>query len=229
MVQGRMVSGKIYHLFTMLNIKKFECNAVCENCYIVSDETKECMIVDCGAHGPFEQKAISQYIEAEGLKPTIHVLTHGHFDHVMGCGFVYDAYGLQPILHERDAETYKNAGKLAMEFGMTIEGNMPAIGRLVNDDEEVTFGNHTFKVIHTPGHSKGSVVYYSAEEALTFTGDTLFLGSIGRTDLPGGSMFQIIQSLRMFTQLPDNTRVLPGHGPETQVGYELAHNPYLDR
>ena len=157
------------------------------------------------------------------------MLTHGHFDHVMGCRFIYDTYGLQPGLCERDAEMYNGAKTQAADFGLNFEGDMPALGRCVNDGDEVAFGSHTFKVIHTPGHSQGSVVYYSDQEAVAFTGDTLFKNSIGRTDLPGGSMFQIIQSLRMFTQLPDNTRVLPGHGPETTIGYELATNPYLDR
>ncbi len=213
----------------MLNIKNIPCNMLATNCYIASDDNKECMIVDCGAHGPMEQEAIKQYIEENGLTPKVHVLTHGHFDHVMGCRFIYDTYGLQPVINERDAETYKNAKGLAAEFGIMMDGDMPIIGRCVNDGDEVAFGSHTFKVIHTPGHSKGGVVYHCAEEDVAFTGDTLFRSSIGRTDLPGGSMFQIIQSLRMLMQLPDTTRVLPGHGPETTIGHELASNPYLDR
>lgn len=213
----------------MLTIKTFECNMLSENCYIVNDETKECMIVDCGAHGPFEKSAIEQYIKQNELKPVLHVLTHGHFDHVMGSKFIHSTYGLKPVICERDADMYKDAKKLAGDFGIETEGAMPAIGRCVNDGDEVSFGTHTFKVIHTPGHSKGCVVYYCAEESLAFTGDTLFRNSIGRTDLPGGSMFQIIQSLRSLMQLPDNTRVLTGHGPETTIGYELASNPYLDR
>lgn len=213
----------------MINIKKFECNMLSENCYIVSDETGECMIVDCGAYGPFEQKAIEDYINGNSLTPKLHVLTHAHFDHVLGCKFLHDTYGLQPVVCESDADTYKDVKKYAAEFGVTFNDEMPVIGRCVNDGDEVSFGNHTFKVIHTPGHSRGCVVYYSDEESTAFTGDTLFRGSIGRTDLPGGSMFQIIQSLRMLMQLPDNTVVLPGHGPETTIGKELASNPYLDR
>lgn len=213
----------------MLDIKTIQCNALAENCYLVSDETKECMIVDCGAHGPFEQQAITKYISDNHLQPVLHVLTHGHFDHVMGCRFIHDTYGLQPVVCERDAELYKDAKNLASQFGVIIDGDMPIIGRCLNDGDEVSFGNHTFKVIHTPGHSKGSVIFYSEEEAVAITGDTLFKNSIGRTDFPGGSMFQMIQSLRMFTQFPDDTRVLPGHGPETTIGYELATNPYLDR
>lgn len=200
-----------------------------ENCYIVSDETKECMIVDCGAVGSAEEQYIKDYISEKGLTPKLHVLTHGHFDHVMGAKFIYETYGLQPVISEQDAELYKDFKGDAESVGYVVDYTLPVIGRCVNDGDEVKFGNHTFRVIHTPGHSRGCVVYYCEEEEIAFTGDTLFRGSIGRTDLPGGSMFQIIQSLRMLTQLPDTTQVYPGHGRETSIGYELASNPYLDR
>ena len=179
--------------------------------------------------GIFEETFIKDYIKENGLKPVLYVLTHGHFDHIMGSKFVKDAYGLQPVISDRDAEMYKNFKQDARSFGLEVDYDMPVIGRCVNDGDEVKFGSHTFKVIHTPGHSQGSVVYYCEEEDVCFTGDTLFRGSIGRTDLPGGSMFQIIQSLRMLTQLPDSTQVYPGHGEPTSIGYELASNPYLDR
>ena len=200
-----------------------------ENCYIVSDETKECMIIDCGAASVMEQKAISDYITKEGLKPVLYVLTHGHFDHVMGGKWLYETYGLQPTICERDAELYKNFRKDSADMGYRVDYDLPVIGRCVNDGDTVTFGNSTFKVIHTPGHSKGSVVYYNKEKNIAFTGDTLFKGSIGRTDLPGGSMFQMINSLRLLEQLPDDTTIYPGHGPETTMKLEGATNPYLDR
>lgn len=213
----------------MIDIKTIQCNLLSENCYIVSDETKECMIVDCGAVGEAETGFIKNYIAEQGLTPKLHVLTHGHFDHMMGAKFVYETYGIQPTIHERDAELYKNFKSDAESVGYTIDYAAPIIGRCLNDGDKVTFGSHTFNVIHTPGHSKGCVVYYCPDEEVCFTGDTLFRGSIGRTDLPGGSMFQIIQSLRMLTQLPDTTQVYPGHGRPTSIGYELASNPYLDR
>ena len=200
-----------------------------ENCYIVSDETKECMIVDCGAASVMEQKAISDYISEEGLKPVLYVLAHGHFDHVMGGKWLYETYGLQPTICERDAELYKNFRKDSADMGYRVDYDLPIIGRCVNDGDTVTFGNTTFKVIHTPGHSKGSVVYYCKEENIAFTGDTLFRGSIGRTDLPGGSMFQMINSLRLLEQLPDETKIYPGHGYFTTMALEGASNPYLDR
>jgi glyoxylase-like metal-dependent hydrolase (beta-lactamase superfamily II) len=185
--------------------------------------------VDCGAFDEVERCAISDYIKENGLKPVLLVLTHGHFDHVMGCKWVFDNYGLQPVINDGDAELYKAFRNDAQSMGFIIDYDLPAIGRCVNDGDIVKFGNTEFKVIHTPGHSKGCVVYYNEKEGIAFTGDTLFRGSIGRTDLPGGSMFQIIQSLRMLTQLPDATKVFTGHGPSTTIGQELATNPYLDR
>lgn len=213
----------------MLTIKTFTCNMLQENCYVVNDESGECMIVDCGAFFPEESEAIFQYIEENGLKPVHSVLTHGHLDHIFGVKAIYDKYGLRPIIHSRDEKTYKDVNESAKQFGIDINLDMPPILRFVKDGDTITIGNTSFKVIETPGHSGGSVFYYCAEENVTFSGDTLFRGSIGRTDLPGGSMFQIIQSLRMITQLPDDTRVFSGHGAETTIGYELATNMYLDR
>ena len=213
----------------MLNIKNIQCNMLAENCYIVSDDCKECVIIDCGAYGNAEYDYIKNYISENNLKPTAHILTHGHFDHIMGAKWVYETYGILPTICEADAETYKDFNQEVVRFGFTIDFNLPPIGHCLNDGDEIHFGNHMFKVIHTPGHSKGGVVYHCAEENVAFTGDTLFRNGIGRTDLPGGNMFQIIQSLRKLTQLPDNTTVYPGHGSKTTIGYELATNPYLDR
>lgn len=213
----------------MLNIKNIQCNMLAENCYIVSDDSKECVIIDCGAYGNAEYDYIKNYISENNLKPTAHILTHGHFDHIMGAKWVYETYGILPTICEADAETYKDFNQEMVRFGFTIDFNLPPIGHCLNDGDEIHFGNHMFKVIHTPGHSKGGVVYHCAEENVAFTGDTLFRNGIGRTDLPGGNMFQIIQSLRKLTQLPDNTTVYPGHGSKTTIGYELATNPYLDR
>ncbi len=213
----------------MLEIKNIQCNMLGTNCYIASNEKKECVIVDCGASSVMECEAIRQYISDNKLSPTLHLLTHGHFDHLLGCSFIYETYGIKPTISSRDSDIYYAATEQLKGFGMSGEVTVPAIGRCVNDGDEVAFGDVIFKVIATPGHSKGSVVYYSQQEKVAFTGDTLFRGSIGRTDLQGGSMFQIIQSLRTLTQLPDDTIILPGHGDKTTLGMELATNPYLDR
>ena len=159
----------------------------------------------------------------------MHLLTHGHFDHIMGAKWVYETYGCSPPLCSEDVTIYNNFKEEIKNFGFAIDYDLPPVGHCLNDGDTITFGDCTFNVIHTPGHSRGSVVFYCASEHLAFTGDTLFRNSIGRTDLPGGSMFQIINSLRKLTQLPDDTTVYPGHGDKTSIGYELATNPYLDR
>lgn len=214
----------------MLTIKKFECNMFSENCYVVSDETKECMIVDCGALYEAEQNAIETYIRENELKPVVCALTHAHVDHIFGVRFICDRYNLKPVLREKDMPLYEGFQTQAQQMcGMDVDYSMPSETVFVEENDEVKFGTHAFRVIETPGHSRGSIFYYCEEEKVMFSGDTLFRGSIGRTDLPGGSMFQIIQSLRMITQYPDDTKVYSGHGPETTIGYELATNMYLDR
>lgn len=214
----------------MLRIERFACNMLAENCYVVNDETSDCVIIDCGAFHEQEKNAIKQYIKETGLRPCHLLVTHGHLDHNFGNAFIYDTYQLKPEVSQRDEHLMKTMPQQAMAFyGMKIKDNFPPIGRFLADDELVSFGNHQLRVIPTPGHSKGSVTFHCESEHVAFTGDTLFHQSIGRTDFQGGSMFQIIQSLRLLAQLPDQTRILPGHGEETTIGNELAHNPYMDR
>lgn len=214
----------------MLNIKYFVCNMLQENCYVVSDETKECIIIDCGAFHEKEHKAIAQYIEAQGLKPVDFIATHGHVDHHFGDQFVYEEYGLKVKVHQADAFLMQLLQEQAEAFaGVKLYDDFPSVGEYLNLDDTISFGSHQFTLIETPGHTPGSVFFYCQEEHVAFSGDTLFHLSIGRTDLQGGSMFQMIQSLRMLSQLPDNTKIYPGHGEPTTIGTELAGNPYMDR
>lgn len=214
----------------MLNIQKFVCNMIQENCYVVSDDSKVCVIVDCGAFYPEERKAILQYISENELVPKHLIATHGHIDHNFGNNTIYDNFGLKPEVHANDEYLMtKLAEQAEAMVGIKLDYDMPPVGKYLNADDTIKFGNHTFTIIETPGHTKGSVFFYCAEEDIAFSGDTLFHYSIGRTDFEGGSMFQIIQSLRMISQLPDKTHILPGHGEQTTIGVELAGNPYMDR
>lgn len=214
----------------MLRIQAFEVNPLHENCYVINDETKECVIIDCGALTETEQNAVIAYINDEGLKPVHNLGTHGHLDHHFGDAAILSAFNLQPEVAEGDKVLMQHPREAALQMlGMDLNIDLPAGNLNLTENEEVKFGSHTFKIIRTPGHSPGSVSFYCAEENVLFTGDTLFKGSIGRTDFPGGSMFQIISSLRELAQLPDKTIVYPGHGPQTSIGFELAHNPYMDR
>lgn len=214
----------------MLRIQTFEVNPLHENCYVINDETKECVIIDCGALTETEQNAVIAYINEEGLKPVHNLGTHGHLDHHFGDAAILSAFNLQPEVAEGDKVLMQHPREAALQMlGMDWNIDLPAGNLKLTENEDVKFGSHTFKIIRTPGHSPGSVSFYCAEENVLFTGDTLFKGSIGRTDFPGGSMFQIISSLRELAQLPDKTIVYPGHGPQTSIGFELAHNPYMDR
>lgn len=213
-----------------MTIQRFVCNMLQENCYIISDETKECVICDCGAYYPAERAAIVDYIRDNGLTPVHLLSTHGHIDHNFGNNTIFDEFGLKPEVHKEDQHLMDMLAEQAETLvGITLDYAMPPVGKYFGDGDEITFGSHRLKVIETPGHSKGSVFFYCPEEAIALSGDTLFRNSIGRTDYLGGSMFQIIQSLRMICQLPDNTVVYPGHGPQTTIGTELSSNPYLDR
>ena len=213
-----------------MKIKAITCNMLQENCYVVSDETRQCVIIDCGAYYEAERKALVAYINDEHLQPVHLLVTHGHLDHNFGNAAIGRAYGLNPEMSEKDAPLIAAAQTQAEAFyGVTLKDSIPAAGHYFTDDEELHFGHHTLKVISSPGHSRGSVCFYCSEEKVLFSGDTLFRHSIGRTDFEGGSMLQIIQSLRSLAQLDDDVTVLPGHGEATTIGEECAHNPYIDR
>ncbi len=214
----------------MIKIRRFVCNMLQENCYVLSDESGECVIVDCGAWFDNERKSIVSYIRDNNLTPKHLLSTHGHCDHNFGNNTIYDAFGLGPEVHKDDEPLMNKLPQQSVMFiGMEPPYPFPAISRLLSDGDKVSFGQHTMDVIHTPGHSRGSVCFYMEDERILLTGDTLFHLSIGRTDLEGGSMMQIIQSLRSLAQLPDDIQILPGHGGVSTMGDELRLNPYLDR
>ena len=198
----------------MITIKTFAFNLLQENTYVISDDTKECVIIDCGAYYEDERKAIINYISSEGLKP-IHLLaTHGHWDHNLGIDTIYLEYGLQVEAAKED------------EFIITdIPRNFLSI---FDENETIHFGHHTLQVLKTPGHSPGSVVFYCAEEHTAFTGDTLFRMSVGRTDFEGGSYTDLMDSLtNVLAKLPADTTIFPGHGPQSTISDELRYNPYM--
>ncbi|MCD8288293.1 MAG: MBL fold metallo-hydrolase [Prevotella sp.] len=214
----------------MLNIKTFTVNPLQENCYVASDETRECIIIDCGAYSPAEQQTVINYIKENRLTPKHHILTHAHADHCAGGNAISKAFGLQMEVHLADEPTVKGYSEMyRYVFGEPAKEAPPVVARYFTERDTIAFGTHTFTIMAAPGHSPGSVVFYCAAEKAAFTGDTLFAGSIGRTDFPGGSMFLIIQSLRALCQLPDDVKVYPGHGAGTTIGCECASNPFIDR
>lgn len=213
----------------MLNIKTFICNLLQENTYIVSDETNECVIIDCGAYYEEEREAIKQYIATEGLTPKHLLCTHGHFDHNFGIDTIYEAYGLQPeIAAEDDFLISDLPGQFKSIVGATLNRVFPPVGHFFEEGENIRFGHHEFRILRTPGHTPGGVVFYIPEENTAFTGDTLFKMSVGRTDFERGNYQDLMNSLRdVIAKLPPETTIYSGHGPKTIMSEELRYNPYL--
>lgn len=212
----------------MIKIKTFVCNMLQENCYVMSDETNEAVIIDCGAFYPDEQQAIADYIEREQLTPVRLIATHGHFDHNFGNSFVWHRYGLKPEVAAEDLPLMDIRRQMKSMMGMDYEIEQAPTGRLLNTKDDVTFGSHRLRVLPTPGHSRGSVTLYCEAEHVAFTGDTLFRMSIGRTDFEGGSWSEMCNSLKqVLAALPADTKVYPGHGPLTTIGEEVQYNPYM--
>ena len=213
----------------MFNVKSFMFNLLQENTYVVSDDTKECVIIDCGAYYDQERDVLTNYIEDNGLKPMRLLATHGHFDHNFGIDTIYKTYGLKVEIAAEDGQLVSDLPKQFQEMiGVPLRREYPSVGRYFGKDEVIRFGNHELRVLKTPGHSRGGVVFYCEEEHIVFTGDTLFKMSVGRTDFDGGSYEELMNSLRnVLAKLPADTIVYSGHGPKTTIGEELRYNPYL--
>ena len=213
----------------MFSIKTFPFNLLQENTYVVSDETHDCVIIDCGAYYDDERKAITDYISSQGLKPCRLLATHGHWDHNLGIDTIYQTYGLQVEAAKEDEFIITDIPRNFQSIiGAPLRREYPPVGRFFAPNEVIRFGNHSLQVLKTPGHSPGSVVFYCAEEHTAFTGDTLFRMSVGRTDFEGGSYEDLMSSLaNVLAKLPDDTTILPGHGPQSTIGYEKKYNPYM--
>lgn len=199
-----------------------------ENCYIVSDETKECVIIDCGAYYPEERDAISNYIKDNGLKPVHLLATHGHLDHNWGNHSIYETLGLKVEAMSEDSFLIEHLNQQGSDlFGIHLQEGEAPVGHYFTNDEQIHFGSYTFTILHTPGHTPGSCTFYCKEEKVAFTGDTLFRMSIGRTDFDGGSWTDMTESLGKLAKLPTETVIYSGHGPQTTIAEELQYNPYL--
>lgn len=193
------------------------------NCYLAGDrQGQDALLVDPGA----EPERILRTIREGGWQVQQVLLTHAHFDHVLGLDAVREALGTPVLLPEGEEEMLKRVPE-AVRAWLGTEVPTPADpDRLLREGEELSVGGETFRVLATPGHSPGSITL--AGEELAFVGDAVFAGSIGRTDLPGGDYEQLMESIReQILTLPDGTRLYPGHGPVTTVGRERRENPFL--
>lgn len=192
------------------------------NCFILADEkTKEAVVIDPGD----DAGEILQIIKERGLSVKYIVNTHGHFDHIGGNKALKEATGAELLIHEGDAVMLASAPERAAAFGMKAAAS-PQADRYLQHGDVVQAGEVSLKVMHTPGHSLGGVCLL--EQGMVFTGDTLFSGSIGRTDFPGGNLQTLLKSIKKnLLPLPDDTKVFCGHGPASTIGAERSDNPFL--
>jgi len=197
----------------------FDCN-----CIIIGDEdSHEALVVDPGG----DVNRIMEHVLRHGLIVRMAIHTHAHVDHVGGTRELNAATGARIMLHPGDRMLYEDLPLQAQMLGLQSEPTVP-VDEWLTDGERLLIGRHSFDVLHTPGHSPGSVCFFFAEESLLVAGDTLFAGSVGRTDLWGGSTTDLLKSIReKLLCLDDGVRVFPGHGPATTIGRERVKNPFV--
>ncbi len=211
-----------------MKIKIFEFNPIQENTYVVYDETGEAVIIDCGCLGKEEEKILDDFIAFNHLTVKHLLNTHLHLDHAFGNAFASKKYGLKPEGNKLEETGMPGLKEQARRFGFELVEDAVTLGTYLEDGDTVTFGNHTLYCLFVPGHSPGSICFYSKEGNCVFAGDVLFQGSIGRTDLWGGSFNTLISGIRRkLLTLPESTVVYPGHGPATTIGEEKRNNMYL--
>jgi glyoxylase-like metal-dependent hydrolase (beta-lactamase superfamily II) len=211
----------------MIQIKKFTFNPIEENTFVLFDETGECVIVDAGCYFENERQELDHFIASNQLKPVRLINTHCHFDHLMGVTHCRTKYHLLFEIHEDESPLVERACVQGDLFGVPMEP-VDAADAFFREGDRIMFGNSYLEVIEAPGHSPGGVVFYNPEQKILIAGDVLFYGSIGRTDLPGGSHKQLVGHIKTkLLTLPEETVVYCGHGPETTIGFEKLNNPYL--
>ena len=211
----------------MLTVKTFTFNPVQENTYVLYNEKKECCIIDPGCYFSEERDRLKTDIEKTGLKPVLLLNTHCHLDHIFGNKFVAETWGLDLHIHEKEKIVLDNAPASGLRFQLPFE-NYEGPLVYIKEGENIKLGDDELEVFFTPGHSPGSVSFYHEAGGFVIGGDVLFNGSIGRTDLPGGSFEVLEESIRtrLYT-LPEDVIVHPGHGGSTTIGDEMKSNPFV--
>ncbi len=211
----------------MLHIQVFPFNPFSENTYIIFNENKNGLILDPGNWNAEETKILENFINENGITIKNILLTHAHIDHVLGLQWAFDTYKVHVMMHEKEQEILNRNPVSARQFGFQFEAFVGDISYL-KEGENYCIDEDCFQIFHVPGHSPGSLAFYSESQNFVISGDALFQGSIGRTDLYGGNHNQLLESIqtKLFT-LPTETKVFCGHGNPTEIGFERNHNPFF--
>ncbi len=211
-----------------MEIKRFIFNPIQVNSYLLWDETKEAVLIDCGALFPREHDQLTEFVEQNGLVLKHYLNTHLHFDHIFGNPFIAEKFGIGYEANDADLPWAETISDRVRRFGLRYDEKIGTPAKVLNDGDEVYFGNQCIKVLAVPGHSPGSLAFYIPAAKAVFTGDALFRSSIGRTDFADSDYSTLIRSIKekLFT-LPDDTVVFPGHSEESTIGYEKDYNMYV--
>ncbi len=214
----------------MLQIQQFTFNALQEHTYIAYDtESKACCVIDPGCYERYEEEELSAFIAQQHLHVKHLVNMHCHLDHSVGNAYVIRTYKVPLAIHHKEQIVLQKASQYAKGLGMP-HYQTTAAEVLLEEGDTIAIGNIALKVIWLPGHSPGHIGLYNTEKQIAFTGDVLFQGSIGRTDLPGGDQSKLLQSIQQkLVPLADSVTIYPGHGPTTTIGKERASNPYWEK
>ena len=211
----------------MLSVKAFTFNPVQENTYILYNDQKECCIIDPGCYFKEENAELKNYIENSGLKPVLLLNTHCHLDHIFGNKFIYDTWGLLLHIHQYEKKVLEFGPTSGLMYNLPFENYNREL-KFIKPGENIRLGKDELDIRFTPGHSPGSVSFYHKPGGFVISGDALFNGSIGRTDLPGGDFDTLVNSIReQLFVLPAETIVYSGHGSETTIGFEKKNNPFV--
>ena len=211
-----------------MDIQVFTFNPIQENTYLLSDGQGHALVVDLGNSTAGEHRRMQQAIDSAGLQLEGILYTHLHFDHILGIPFLQRQYRCDFHAHRQDESWLHNISGIAGAFGLQVPDMELRLEKTLKDGDHITLGDIDLEVLFTPGHSAGGLCFYAAREQALFCGDTLFAGSIGRTDLPGGDYATLSGSIRdKLLCLPDETVVYPGHGPVSSIGEEKQMNPFI--
>jgi len=210
-----------------MQVKSFTFNPFQENTYVLFDETKSCIIVDPGCESATEENYLFDFISENELQPELIVNTHNHIDHVLGINAVHKKYNIPFWCHPLEIEGLERVPLYAPTYGMNVQP-IKGADKLITEADTVQFGKTSLSIRFTPGHSSGSICLIQEDAKIIIAGDVLFLGSIGRTDLPGGDYTTLMESIRtQLLTLDDDMAVYPGHGPATSIGQERVTNPFI--
>ncbi len=212
----------------MAQIVQLVFNDFQENTYLLFDDSGECIIIDPGCNDTSEREELAGEIARRQLRPVRLINTHCHLDHVFGNAFVAGSWNLPLEIHREDLPMLQAVPQVCRMYGLPEPEPSPEPGRFMEEGEFIEFGNTRLEVIHTPGHSPGSVSLYCEADRFLISGDVLFYGSVGRSDFPGGNHQILISSIKdKLFPLGDDVRVYSGHGQATTIGFEKVHNPFL--